>query len=59
MKSSPLQSTPQKSHLKVIKNSKKNLKKVSKRLYINTLIPGFSFTNNKGETVTPEKCVLL
>ena len=37
--------------LKVVKNSLKN-KSVNHKICINTLIPNFSFTNNKGEIIT-------
>ena len=49
----------EKSNLKVVKN--KTAKKINgkKNYYINTLIPGFSYMNGKGETVTPQKCAVL
>jgi len=59
MKSTPLHSNIEKIHLKVIKNSNKRNKKATNRIYINTLIPGFSYTNHLGETITPKKCSLL
>jgi hypothetical protein len=51
----------EKSTLKVVKNGKRNQKKINgkKNYYINTLIPGFSYMNGKGETVTPRKCAIL
>ena len=59
MKSTPLQNT-QESHLKLIKNSTlRNKKRALKRIYINTLIPGFEYINNLGETIAPQKCGLL
>ena len=59
MKSTPLQNT-QESHLKLIKNStRRNKKRALKRIYINTLIPGFEYLNNLGETITPKNCSLL
>jgi len=33
--------------------------KTHKRLKINTLVEGFSFTNKKGEKVIPKKTVFL
>ncbi len=56
MKSMSLQSNPEKLHLKVIKSSMKNKKSVDTKYYINTLIPGFTYLNNKGKIVTPKKC---
>ncbi len=35
------------------------MKKTDKKLTINTLIPKFSFRNNKGKKAIPEKKVLL
>ena len=59
MKSSLIQNT-QESHLKLIKNNApRNKKRSSERIYINTLIPGFQYLNNLGETVTPKSCSLL
>ncbi len=59
MKATSLQNSHKESHLKVIKNSVKINKKAVKRIYINTLIPGFNYINNLGEIITPRKCVLL
>lgn len=41
------------SHLSVIKNLL-NGKKSEAKIYINTLVPGFTYKNSKGETVTPK-----
>lgn len=30
-----------------------------KRIYINTLVPGFSYINSTGESITPIKCALI
>lgn len=30
-----------------------------KRIYINTLVPGFNHLNSAGELIKPRKCVLL
>ena len=57
MKAIPLQNSIQESHLKLIKRTPKQ-KKIS-RIYINTLIPGFNYTNSLGETITPRKCAML
>lgn len=35
------------------------MKKTNKKLNINTLIPKFSYRNNKGKTAIPKKKVLL
>jgi uncharacterized FlgJ-related protein len=41
-------------HLKVIKNSsKKNKTAQQKKVFINTLMPNFSYTNSKGDLVNP------
>ncbi len=49
-------------HLKVVNNTrtlKRSLKRHIQRIYINTLAPNFSYTNNTGKTIVPKKCVLL
>ena len=52
MKSTPMHNT-QESHLKLIKNNTlRNKKRSIERIYINTLIPGFEYLNNLGETIT-------
>ncbi len=56
MKSMPLQNNIEKLHLKVIKSSLKRKKSVDIKYYINTLIPGFTYLNNKGKIVSPKKC---
>lgn len=45
-------------YFKVVKSQVPKSKTV-KRIYINTLIPGFSYKNNLGEIIKPKKCVLL
>ena len=61
---STLKSTPadlknsESTYLKVIK-SKVNKKVSVKRIYINTLMPDFSYTNSSGTLIKPKKCVLL
>jgi hypothetical protein len=49
-----------KSNLKVVKNNRTK-KKITgnKTYYINTLFPGFTYMNGKGEMVTPKKCAIL
>ena len=56
MKSNSLRKNPKKLHLKVIKNSLKRKKSVNSKYYINTLVPGFTYLNDKGKIVTPNKC---
>jgi hypothetical protein len=43
-------------HLKLVKNTQKEQ---SKRIYINNLMPNFSYKNKSGEILTPKKCALL
>ena len=57
MKTTSLQNYKKKPFLKVVKNSLKN-KSVNNKNIINTLIPNFSFKNNKGETITTYKSML-
>ena len=54
-----LQKSTQTSHLKVIKNTRKLEKNTIPKIYINTLIPNFSYTNSSGETITSGKSILL
>lgn len=56
MKAAGLQNYKKKPFLKVVKNSLKNKSVNNKN--INTLIPNFSFKNNKGETITTYKSML-
>jgi len=59
MKSTPLKNSIIQPHLKVIKNGAKRKKPIKSKLYINTLMPDFSFTNHNGEIIHPKKCILL
>jgi len=43
-------------HLKLVKNTQKDQ---IKRIYINNLVPDFSYKNKSGEILTPKKCALL
>jgi len=54
---SPLKNS-EKTHLKVIKNAAKAKQKIS-RIYINTLMPDFSYLNNLGKLIKPHKCIML
>ena len=58
MKKNVLHSEP---HLKLIKNNRKRKVANTKieRLYINTLIPGFSYLDKAGETIFPHKCAFI
>jgi hypothetical protein len=60
MKSTSENATFLKSHLTLIKSgfAKKKTENIN-RIYINTLIPGFNYTNQLGELITPKKCILL
>ena len=55
MKPASLHNNSKKIHLKVIKSSLKR-KNVNTKYYLNTLVPGFSFLNDKGKIVTPKNC---
>lgn len=63
MKSStPLKQANSNSYLKVVNNVlnvKKTVKKQVKRIYINTLVPNFTFTSSTGEIVMPNRCIPL
>ncbi len=45
-------------HLKVIK-SQAHIESAVKKIYINTLTPGFSYKNSSGEIINPKNCALL
>ncbi|MEX1384000.1 hypothetical protein [Lutibacter sp.] len=57
MKTTSLLDYKKETFLKVIKNSLKN-KSVNNKISINTLIPNFSFKNNKGDTITTFRSML-
>ncbi|MBI9041255.1 hypothetical protein [Lutibacter sp.] len=63
MKTTSTKATILKSHLTLIKSdfiSKiTKIDNTTKRIYINTLMPGFNYTNHLGELITPKKCILL
>jgi hypothetical protein len=62
MKASPLKQTDKAPYLKIVNNNwskKRTSTEQVKRIYINTLIPGFNYLNHNGELITPKKCVLL
>lgn len=58
MKSSSLKQNIIEPFLKVVKNSN-NMKSQVNRIYINSIVPNFSYTNHNGEIITPKKCALL
>lgn len=58
MTTTSLKQNSKESHLRVIKYSENIVESVKKKIYINTLFPGFSFINEKGETIIPRKCIL-
>lgn len=59
MKSTSLKKIEQSPHLKLIKNSVKNLKRVNPKMHINTLIPGFNYNNSIGEVTKPSTHVFI
>ncbi len=60
LKSTPadLSKNENSNHLKVIK-SQVHKESALKKIYINTLIPGFSYKNSSGEIIVPKNCTLL
>ena len=59
MKSNSLQRNNKDPFLKVIKNTATKEKSKLTRIYINTLIPNFSYQNSLEETISPKNCVSL
>ncbi|MDP3313424.1 hypothetical protein [Lutibacter sp.] len=60
MQATPLKNSIINTHLKVIKNNvTKSLDNSARGIYINTLLPGFSYENKKGTLITPNNCILL
>ena len=59
MKLQSLQNNTKEPHLKVIKNTTKYKKRAIDKIYINTLIPNFSYLNNFGKTISLSKQALL
>ena len=57
MKTSATKLTLNESPLKLVKSTLKG--RVTEKIYINTLMPNFSYTNHLGEFITPKKCALL
>lgn len=58
MKANTIKNEP---HLKLIKNNKKRNAASTKvdRIYINTLMPGFSYLNKAKKIIFPHNCALL
>lgn len=62
MKAMQLKQTENTPFLKVVNNSLAKTPAITekvRRIYINTLMPGFNYTNRAGELITPNKCALL
>jgi len=59
MKSTSLKKIGQTPHLQLIKNSTKKFKRTSPKVRINTLIPGFNYSNSKGEVMRPSTHSIL
>ena len=62
MKAMQLKQTENTPFLKVVNNSLAKTNVITeqvKRIYINTLMPGFNYINSAGESITPNKCVSL
>ena len=62
MKSAPLKVSRQ-AQMRVVNNKKsirkKEASKKVNRIYINTLMPKFKYSNDKGENIYPQNCALL
>jgi len=59
MKTASLKKQEEKLHLKVVKNKLRNKKSASNKIFINTMIPNFNYTNDVGEVSFPTNHVLL
>jgi len=61
MKSNTLKNDNTEPHLKLVKTKSKKgaLKPIIKRIYINTLVPGFSYINKSGKKIVTNNCALL
>ncbi len=57
MNAARLDQNTQESNLTVVKRSMNNNPEFAK-IYINTLFPGFSYSNANGEIITPRNCIL-
>lgn len=55
MKATKIIQPQNKPHLKVVRNGVKKTPKV----YINTLMPNFSYTNEKGEIIIKDNCIKM
>ena len=63
MKSAPLKVDRQ-VQMRVVNNRKSTSKKTKakkklSKIYINTIMPKFSYSNSAGETITPQNCAML
>lgn len=62
MKATQLQQIESINFLKVVNNSLSKTNATTEkvnRIYINTLMPGFSYINQLGEVVKPQNCALM
>lgn len=60
MESSTLNTSSVNTYLKVVSNNIiQSVPFTVKKIYINTLMPGFNYTDNIGCLITPNKCILL
>ncbi|MDF1517086.1 MAG: hypothetical protein RQ864_11240 [Lutibacter sp.] len=62
MKATQLQQINSTPFLKVVNNSLGKSSAITeqvKRIYINTLMPGFNYINSAGESITPKKCAFI
>ena len=59
MKTASLKNQEEKLHLKIVKNKLRHKKSISNKIYINTLIPNFKYTNECGDISSPLNQVLL
>ena len=62
MKATQLQQIKSINFLKLVNNNLNKttvLTEKANRLYINTLMPGFSYINKLGEVVSPQNCILM
>jgi hypothetical protein len=48
----------QKTSFKLFNSLMNNKPEFNARIYINTLFPGFSYSNAQGGIITPKKCIL-
>ncbi|MDP3313427.1 hypothetical protein [Lutibacter sp.] len=60
MEASTLNTGSVNTYLKVVSNNIiQSVPFTVKNIYINTLMPGFNYTDNNGCLISPNKCILL